>query len=181
MAEDINALDTLFASANQPEEDEFFDDLLEYDGEEGAINLENKPNIYPRTPQPRKRKVSVFDLVNALEKALSVYKRRPPKIKEKLAKLRAPEKGRDISVVIKEMHARVTKHFSNVKSKKNKLNFTHLLNDDSKEEKVYTFIPLLYLDNQRKIDLTQQYHFGDIFINMVDQKKLKIEKAVVDE
>ena len=35
-----------------------------------------KPQIYPRTPQPRKRKVSVFDLVQALEKALEVENRR---------------------------------------------------------------------------------------------------------
>ena len=69
MDEDITALDALIASVNSDDE-ELFDDLLDYEGQEGAINLEEQPKIYPRTPQPRKRKVSVFDLVNALEKAL---------------------------------------------------------------------------------------------------------------
>ena len=107
MDEDINALDALIASANEPEE-ELFEDLMEY--EEGAVDMEEKPQIFPRTPQPRKRKVSVFDLVNALEKALDVYKRRPPKVKDKV-KVTVPEKGRDISLVIKDVYGKITDFF----------------------------------------------------------------------
>lgn len=172
MNEDISALDSLIASANEPEE-EFFEDLVGYDGESGAVNLDDKPQIYPRTPQPRKRKVSVFDLVNALEKALNVFKRRPPKLKEPNQRIMVPQKGRDISMVIREVHTKITRHFESKGKKAPKLMFNHLLNDDSKEEKIFTFIPLLHLDNQRKIDVSQKFHFGDISIDLLDSKEQK--------
>jgi len=163
MEEDISALDALIASANNPEEQEFFEDLFEYDSEGGAVNLEEKPKIYPRTPQPRKRKVSVFDLINALEKALEVYQRRPPKAKENV-KMTVPEKGRDISLVIKDVYNRITGFFT--KKNDSKLTFNMLLQEDGKEEKVFTFIPLLHLDFQRKVDILQEHHFGEIEIKL---------------
>ncbi len=168
MEEDINALDSLIASANEPQEEDLFEELMEY--EEGAINLEEKPKIYPRTPQPRKRKVSVFDLVNALEKALEVYKRRPPKPKDEI-KVKVPEKGRDISLVIKDVYSKITSFFNKKGLKSPKLTFQLLLTNDSKEDKVFTFIPLLHLDNQRKIELMQKSHFGDIFIELLEKAK----------
>ena len=167
MDEDINALDALIASANEPEED-LFEELMDY--EEGAINLDEKPNLFPRTPQPRKRKVSVFDLVNALEKALNVYKRRPAKIKDN-TKMKVPEKGRDISLVIKDVYARVTNFFQIKGKKPPKLTFQFLLPEETKEDKIFTFIPLLHLDNQRKIDLMQKSHFGEICIDLLDKVK----------
>ncbi len=167
MEEDINALDALIASASEPEEEEYFDELIDYD-ENGAVNLEEKPNIYPRTPQPRKRKVSVFDLVNALEKALEVYKRRPQKIKEKV-KIKAPAKKRDISLVIKDVYKKITTHFTNAGKKAPKLTFSLLVSDtdQTKEDKLFTFIPLLHLDHQRKVELWQKSHFGDIDIELL--------------
>ena len=39
--------------------------------------------------------------------------------------------------------------------------------EDTKEDKVFTFIPLLHLDHQRKIDLLQKKHLGDIEIKML--------------
>ncbi len=170
MEEDMGALDALIASANSPEEDGFFEDLMDYE-ESGAINLDEKPNIYPRTPQPRKRKVSVFDLVNALEKALDVYKRRPKKIKETI-KVRAPEKKRDISLVIRDVYKKVTNHFENLGKKSPNLTFSLLLNNtkETKEDKLFTFIPLLHLDHQRKLELLQQQHFGEINIKLLDKK-----------
>ncbi len=173
LEEDITALDALIANASQPEEDEFFDDLMDY-GDSGAVNLEEKPKIYPRTPQPRKRKVSVFDLVNALEKALDVYKRRPKKVEEK-TKVRAPEKKRDISLVIRDVYKKITTHFENLGKKAPKLTFSLLVNDteQTKEDKLFTFIPLLHLDHQRKVELLQQEHFGEIDIQLLNNKTAK--------
>jgi len=166
MEEDINALDTLIASANEPEHDgDLFDEMMEY--EEGALSLEGRPRIYPRTPQPRKRKVSVFDLVNALEKALEVYERRPPKMKS-YPEVKIPEKTLDISRVIKDVYAKIVRHFKSKGKEAPKLTFNLLLPENTKEDKVFTFIPLLHLDNQRKIDLIQEYHHGEIFIDLLN-------------
>jgi segregation and condensation protein A len=173
MEEDISALDALIANASDPGEEEFFEDLLEHDGS-GAINLDEKPKIYPRTPQPRKRKVSVFDLVNALEKALDVYQRRPKKIQEKIS-IRAPEKKRDISLVIRDVYKKITTHFEKLGRKSPKLTFNLLINDteQTKEDKLFTFIPLLHLDHQRKLDLFQESHFGEILIQLLENNPKK--------
>jgi len=163
MEEDMTALDALIASVNSDAQEELFDDELEY--EEPSLEIEEQPQIFPRTPQPRKRKVSVFDLVNALGKALEVFKRRPPKAKEKI-NVQIPEKGRDISLVIRDVYHRVAKHFD---TKHKNLNFHQLLEDDSKEEKIYTFVPLLHLENQRKLELIQENHLGEIKINLLQK------------
>ena len=49
-------------------------------------------------------------------------------------------------------------------NKKDKLTFTKLLNSDSKEDKIYTFIPLLHLETDKKVNLDQKQHFGEIEI-----------------
>lgn len=165
MEEDITALDALIASVNSDDE-ELFDELIDYEGQEGAINLEEKPKIYPRTPQPRKRKVSVFDLVNALEKALEVYHRRPPKINTH-PEVKVPIKARDISLVIRDVYKKIIGFFTENGTKPPKLTFNLLLPENTKEDKVFTFIPLLHLDYQRKIDLLQKKHFGDIEIKLL--------------
>jgi len=160
LEEDINALDALIASANAPEE-ELYEEIIDF--AEEVIDIEEKPKIYPRTPQPRKRKVSVFDLMDALGKALEVFKRRPPKIKEKIT-LKAPEKPRDISLIMRDVFNKIVEHYD---KSNNGLTFNHLVPSESKEDIVFTFIPLLHLDHQRKIDLIQKYHFGDINIELL--------------
>jgi len=122
---------------------------------------EEKYDLIPRTPQPRKRKVSIYDLVGALEKALDVKRRRvmasiPP------TNVAIPTKKKDISKVIKDVYGRIKTFF--YQGSKKRLTFSQLIPDDTKEGKVYTFIPLLHLTNQRKIDLEQYQHFGDIEI-----------------
>ncbi len=167
MEEDIGALDALIASANAPEaEEQAFEELFDY-SDAGAVNLGERPMIYPRTPQPRKRKVSVFDLVNALEKALEVYQRRPPRASE-APKVFAPEKPRDINLVIRDVYNKVINFFkkNNLKAK---LTFNLLLPDQTKEEKIFTFIPLLHLDHQRKVDLLQEHHLGEIEIKLLEK------------
>ncbi len=163
MDEDIGALDALISSANS-EEEEFFEELVE--GGENTIGTEGRPNIFPRTPQPRKRKVSVFDLVNALEKALEVYKRRPAKLDIR-PEVKAPEKPRDISLVIKDVYGRITNYFNKNGKTAPRLTFNLLLPKDSKEDKILTFIPLLHLDHQRKVDLVQEQHFGEIYVDLL--------------
>ncbi|MHA1409623.1 MAG: segregation/condensation protein A [Candidatus Odinarchaeia archaeon] len=158
LVHDISALDSLINS-QEMDEDAFYDEL---EGEiEENPKYESKP-LVPRTPQPRKRKISVFDLVNALEKAIEVQDRRIIN-KSKAPAVEIPQKSLDMSVVIKEVYKKVTAFF---KKNKNKLTFTQLLPSESKEDKVLTFIPLLHLDNQRKVNLLQEKHFGEIEVKL---------------
>lgn len=157
------------------------EDLLEFDRlltqeeelveelelEEQQYKLWEKPILIPRTPQPRKRKVSIFDLVNALEKALEVKQRRVLNSIPTMS-VKIPERKRDITEVIREVYSRI-KSFFMINSQK-RLTFTQLVPSQKKEDKIFTFIPLLHLTNQRKVNLEQKEHFGEIEI-MLNAKK----------
>lgn len=158
---DITELDRLISSSEQTEE-EFYDELEADLYQHGAVKIgDDSYQLIPRTPQPRKRKVSVYDLVEALNKALEVKRRRVidtiPDVKIEL-----PKKTTDISVVIQDVYIQIRGFF--LKHRQQKLTFTQLIPSDKKEDKVMTFIPLLHLTTQRKIDLFQKVHFGEIEI-----------------
>jgi segregation and condensation protein A len=144
---------------NPPEEidNELFDEVdLEHLEENNII-------VIPKTPQPRKRKVSVNDLVSALQKALEVNKRRVfRKLEERRApEVLVPEKAIDITLVISELYTKILSFF---KTGGKKLTFQEFIKSDRREDIIATFVPLLHLDNQRKIDLKQEKHFGEIEI-----------------
>jgi len=162
--EDLSEFDRLLT-----ESEELLD--LEDDAEYRPRDQIGKVPLIPRTPQPRKRKVSIYDLVGALEKALEVKRRRvlnsiPP------MHLEAPKKTRDITEVIREVYTRIKSLFSRGSSK---VKFSQLLQSDSKEDKIYAFIPLLHLTTQRKIGLEQQEPFGEIDIMLRTEKEVEKE------
>src|SRR3989338_2829421 len=171
--EDIGELDRLI-KGEQPTDDLFFEEPADsaYQREDmGDISL------IPRTPQPRKRKVSIFDLVKALEKALEVKHRRvhnamPP------APLPVHKKSRDITELIREVYGKVKVYFG--AEPKGRLTFKQLLPSEGREDKVHTFIPLLHLSQQRKVDLEQQEPFGEIGISLAVKQELKEELAEGD-
>ena len=72
VGEDLNQLNRLIAMS-EATEDDLFDALEdEFSGEITKMSFEegdDRFKLIPRTPQPRKRKVSVYDLVEALKKA----------------------------------------------------------------------------------------------------------------
>lgn len=155
VGEDIEYLDRLISDQDE-------EDLLSFEEELQPRSREEMPkNLIPRTPQPRKRKVSIYDLMNALEKALEVKRRRVLKSIPPM-NVEIPQKKRDISEVIKEIYGKIKSFFW--EHKKERLTFSKLVPSDTKKDKIYTFIPLLHLTNQRKIDLFQQQHFGEIDI-----------------
>lgn len=174
VGEDMLNLDRLINQSE--EEDEGLLDELTDEFEEQREALKDV-DLIPRTPQARKRKVSIYDLVDALQKAMDVKKRRvmrdiPP------IELKVPEKKADISDMIHGIYGKIKTFFA--KSNK-KLTFNQLIPSESKVDKVYTFIPLLHLTNQRKIDLKQYTHFGEIEVEMLrkaNEKDINKELAM---
>lgn len=79
---------------------------------------------------------------------------KPPEIQEKKI---------DITQLIKDLYGRI-KDF--VAKTKDRLTFSLLIPSNKKEDKILTFIPLLYLANQEKVELNQEEHFGEIEILM---------------
>jgi segregation and condensation protein A len=168
VGEELTELDKLLIGVEEEMEELGFDETGE------MPKLGDIPSLIPRTPQPRKRKVSIFDLVDALERALEVKKRRllhsiPP------LNLEAPKKKRDITQIIRDVYGKIRSFF--ITALAEKLTFSKLLPSESKEDKVYTFIPLLHLAQQNKIELVQDAPFGEISILM----KKKEEEAKIEE
>lgn len=123
------------------------------------------PALLLKTPQARKRKVSLDDLMKALNKALQVEKRRTiRKEKERVIReIRLPEKKVDIGKLIKRIYEKILGFLK----KKEEVSFSELVGSDKKEDKIMAFIPLLHLDNKNKIDLEQKEHFGEIYIKKI--------------
>ncbi len=167
---DLDEFDRMLAGETT-NEDDFYDDLAAM-RDASQIPEEERINLIPRTPQPRKRKVSVYDLVNALEKALEVKKRRIIKSIPTL-EVEIPKKTTDVGLRIKQVYNRILDFFLAENGKK--LTFNQLLPSEEKEDKILTFRPLLHLANNRKIDLEQTEHFGEIGIRIKSKAENKAE------
>lgn len=166
IGEDIAELDRLFQQTAEIEYPEEFDEVDLLAGEE--YSEKEKPQLLPHTPQPRSRKVSIFDLIEALDKAMQVRKRRVVrKLPYARRKIELPD-PLDISEIIVEVYSKIKDFF---KAGSKNLTFTKLLPAEDKDSKVYTFIPLLHLYNERRLNLEQPEHFGEIYIELLKRGK----------
>lgn len=144
------------------------EDLIGEDIDEPTIILpsgERIPDLVLKTPQPRKRKISLNDLMSALQKALEVNQNRLIRRREEILieKPRMPLKVFDISKAIHDLYGKIKKLFT----MNQKLTFSELIPSDKKEDKIMTFIPLLHLSNQQKVELGQEVPFGEIDIKLI--------------
>lgn len=128
---------------------------------------EEIPELAPRSPIPRYKKVTLKELMEALNKAIDTENRR---IKKEIIKKNAlretsislPKKTISIKDKIKDILDRVTGHFdSNSDSKK--IGFNTLVGE-KKDERIASFSPLLHLENQKKIWIEQPEHFEEFHI-----------------
>lgn len=160
---DISNLDALINSTEEAvDEDELFDEL-----ESGGRRKRDKYQLIPRNPQARSRKVSIHDLVEALQKALIT--KRKILAQQKPVKFKIPVRKMDIMGVIRDLYHKIV-HYSQKENKK-KLSFSKLLPPRAgKREKAYTFIPLLHLENQKKVITSQKEPFDEIWVKLMKKK-----------
>ena len=127
---------------------------------------EEIPELIPRTPLPRYKKVTLKELIESLNKAMNTENRR---IKKEIIKKNAlretaislPKKKFSIRDKIKEIHTRLVFYFTDDKNKK--ISFTEFIGKE-REERIISFSPLLHLESQKKVWLEQEKHFEEIFI-----------------
>ena len=158
--------DNLLKSAEQQQyvDDDFADiDLLANSSDE-----KTEYPLYPRMPQPRKRKVSIYDLVEALDKAMGVRQRRiDRRMPYARQRILIPD-AKDIEGIIVTVYDKIRNFFK--KNKQDKLTFSKLVPGDDKDSRLFTFIPLLHLSNERRVDLKQETHFGEIEVSLIPRK-----------
>ncbi|MAF37039.1 hypothetical protein CL622_08040 [archaeon] len=161
LLEQFPAFDQLFAQDEEmPEHEELIDDVplpQAYAQKDMRLTI--------KTPQTRKRKVSVNDLVEALKQALEVEQRRTNRLIQQKSipdNLVVPVKKMDINLLIKDLYGRLRNFLGSQKQ----VTFTNLVNSEKKEDKITTFIPLLHLSNQDKVHLEQPKHFEEIYVQL---------------
>jgi len=157
---------------------------------------EDVPELVPRTPLPRMRKVTLQELMASLGKAINTEQRRIRRIvidkqREMETGVSIPKRRINVHDKMKEVYDLVRKLFDETGQKMKFSDVSGL----TKEERVETFMPLLHLDNQHKVVLEQEKHFGEILvwmknhhneINAEELEKLRrevereIEEAVVE-
>jgi segregation and condensation protein A len=145
---------------------------------ERIILDEELPELFPKTPLPRLKKVSLQELMQALDRAIVTEQRR---IRKEIANKQAmkhvavvlPKFRINIRDKIREIYSKIKDFFKREPQKK--LTFT-LLAGTEKNERIATFVPLLHLDTQSRILLEQQNHFDEIYIWLKKHEAEQIEK-----
>lgn len=138
------------------------------------IDYTELPKLYPKTPMPRMKKVSLQELINALNHAISTENKR---IKREVMRVRIEKETEGVmpkkTVKISERIKKVYNKIIGMLAGKSKIKY-HDLTGNEKEEKMSCFLPVLHLDTQKKIFLDQDKHFDDIWIWMFKGYKNKV-------
>jgi len=135
--------------------------------EEGGAErqrIEINPITMPIRRQA-KRKVMLNELIVALKKVLTMQDRRQDKISRhrKLIKIKEDQ----IAQRIEHIYRRINDILARINS--DELRFSHLLQKGDKHEMIDTFLPLVYLDHNKRIECKQNEIFNEIYIKKREQ------------
>ena len=160
-------------------------DEKRYEIERIEIDENDLPILSPRTPMARHKKVTLKELIKALDHAINTENRRIRKeIKHRQAKKHI------LTVMPKDnfvpLKVRIKSIFGIIKNRlkdNDHMKFHHMA--ESREEKLASFVPILHLSNNGKIFLRQQKHFGHIHmtldIHKDEAKELEEELGIAEE
>ncbi len=128
---------------------------------------EDVPNLVLRSPIPRFRKVTLNELVESLNKAITTENRRIKKVIINRNALREsgislPKKKYNLKNKLEEIHSKVISHFQENKNDL-KVSYTKIVGKN-KEERALSFFPILQLETNGKFWLEQEGHFEEIHI-----------------
>jgi segregation and condensation protein A len=133
------------------------------------VDLGIDPNLIqlglPMKRMP-KRQITLDELIHALKKALTVRERRKERRKVWRARLEAEITEEDIAKRIEEIMKRIEELMK--KLKEDKVKFRQLVKKWDREEIVENFVPLLHLEQDKRIRCDQEDFFKEIFISKVN-------------
>lgn len=154
-----------------------------YTYERIQLDEDEIPILVPKTPMPRFKRVTLQELMGALNKAIETENRR---IKKEI-KVRQAEKAalvvlpRIDKIPLKD---RISAVFTKIKAyvhhpvtPKERMTFSELA--PSRTEKLSAFLPVLHLANQERVYLDQEKHFEEIFM-MLEKSHIQFMKDAED-
>lgn len=141
-------------------------DEKRYELERIEIDENDLPILSPRTPMARHKKVTLKELLTALDYAINTENRRIKK------EIKTRQARKHILMVMPKdnfipLKKRVRSIFGIVRNHLNDndhMKFHHMA--QSKEEQLAAFVPVLHLSNDGKIFLRQSAHFEDIHMTL---------------
>jgi chromatin segregation and condensation protein Rec8/ScpA/Scc1 (kleisin family) len=146
--------------------DDAGDDLPD---ENGVIGFTVNPITVPPKRQPR-RKIVVDDLVSALRRVMKSETRRDRRAKRHREKIDV--KDDNITRRISTLYHRINDILGRIN--REEVEFSRLVNKWERQEIVETFLPLIFLDHEKKIETTQEEMFKEIYVKKVEDKKPRI-------
>lgn len=128
---------------------------------------EDIPELIPISPMPRFKKVTLKELLESLNNAITTENRRIRKEVINKNALREtgivlPKRKFRINDKIREIYKRLFKQLDEAKGIK-KVSYTDFIGED-REERIISLSPLLHLEHQKKVWLEQEDHFNEIHI-----------------
>jgi len=124
----------------------------------------SKLSLKPPIERHVKRKVTLDELIDALNKAMKVEEKKES-VKRVLGKRIKAEIGEeeDIEVRINELMSEIDGLLSKLKSEK--VEFSKIVENWERDEIVRHFMPLLYLSSRGKVETEQEEFFKEILIS----------------
>jgi len=116
----------------------------------------------------REGKISLDELVGAIENIVEQTKKKKSKLRE------MPELKFQVPIIKENITEKMNKVLSRIKEKADSqgmLLFSALIEKNSSAHLIDTFIPLLFLNNENKINLWQEEWLGEIFISLMQEKE----------
>ncbi len=156
-------------------------EALPEDSEEPELPIVEAPEgleITPRLDQQKTRKVTVFELMDALKRAISKEDQRDKLLAQKKQEVPTikKHKPKQVDIYRKIRQVYVALKMLAYRTKKNTVEFRRLIPSTEKKDIVWTFMPLLHLSNDQKVRLHQGQPFDKIFVELCDNGPAEFKK-----
>jgi len=139
-------------------------DLAEFEAipEPGAMGPERLDVDPIENPSRRRpvRKITLTELVDSLRKVFRAEKRREVMLEKRRSKVNVS--GEDITKRIENLYTRISGMLGRIKNEE--IKFSNLVETWEKDKVVDTFLPLIHLDQDKRVCCRQEKIFEEIFI-----------------
>ncbi len=143
------------------------------DYDPNSMTFRDGSTISEKLISDRTRKVTVFELVAALNKAMEVEQRRVKRQADS-PKLTKPKKTIEIFEKLRFVFSRI---ISFSKRPGELVEFSKIIPSTDRKDLIWTFVPLLHLETEDKIFLQQEEQFSEIFVGV---EKHAFERGIGD-
>ncbi|MBS3066554.1 segregation/condensation protein A [Candidatus Pacearchaeota archaeon] len=169
----IKSLDDILFGKKVKEEQQ----ILKFD----EYDEDEIPELIPKTPLPRFKKISIQELISALDQAVKtenrrIFKKEVEKESYERTMLFVPKNSVSLVDRIKNIRERISQVFQ----KQEKIAFSEF-SGPKREEKIQTFIPLLHLDNHNKLWLQQERHLEEIWIHKSGKQFIQRDEIITNK